>query len=69
MNKMIVTLVTLATLSGSAYAGRSSDLRETDTYTGKYSETHKSAVSTKAIAIPQSANKANREQRRLDEKN
>jgi len=50
MNKIAISLIALAALSTASFAG-SNDLRESDTYFGKYSEqVNKSAVAVNALA-------------------
>jgi hypothetical protein len=73
MKKLIIVIATLSTLSGAAVAGdaRNYDLRDSETYTGKFATNDKSTVSTNAISAIQLVNnsvKADREQHRLDEK-
>lgn len=53
MNKIAISLIALAALSTASFAAgnRSNDLRESDTYFGKYSEqVNKSTVAVNALA-------------------
>jgi hypothetical protein len=74
MTKLLTTLVALALLPGVAFAGnlggnRNQDLRDSDTYHGKYSQYYvvqSSEEAALAVIVP---SHEDREQRRLDEKN
>ena len=71
MNKFLLTIAALAAISSSALADRNYDLRDADTYTGKYSANiNLSATSGQALAVIAPVdNEMALEQRRLDEKN
>jgi hypothetical protein len=47
MKKFAISLIALAAISGAAFASsnRNYELRESDTYFGKYAEVHKAAAS------------------------
>jgi hypothetical protein len=77
MNKLIMTFVALATLSGIALAGdfgqtgRNYDLRDSDTYNGKFATKRISFKQSNSFAVINSlpaSDEALREQHRLDEK-
>jgi hypothetical protein len=74
MTKLLTTLVALALLPGAAFAGnhggnRNQDLRDSDTYRGKYSQYYVAQTSDEAALAIIEPSHADREHRRLDEKN
>ena len=70
MNKFLLTIAALAAISGSALADRNNDLRDSDTYIGKYSSNiNLSGASGQALAVIAADNEMAVELRRIDEKN
>ena len=71
MKKFLIAAAALALVSGSALAERNYDLRDSDTYTGKFATNlNIAATSAQALVIIAPSNdEMSMEQRRLDEKN
>ena len=71
MKKFLIAAAALALVSGSALADRNYDLRDSDTYTGKFATNlNIGATSAQALVIIAPSNdEMSMEQRRLDEKN
>ncbi len=52
MNKLYISIIALATLSGAAYAkDRNYDLRDSDTYFGKYSTQLKDKATKESMTV------------------
>ena len=72
MQKLLASLMVLAAVSTSALADRNYDLRDSDTYTGKFASNltlQDSGTKAEALVVLPTIDADTREQRRLDEKN
>lgn len=69
MKMLLIAASALVAVSGAALAERSYDLRDSDTYTGKYANVKPTAAGAEMPWIVITSGNTDLEQRRLDEKN